>query len=94
MPSGSVRAPKSPNTNQAQSVHCVLDDHASVSTHLEQIHFVPAPTGKEDLIAVQLAQLGVKRSFLEDGCIHVCREHERVGVSAMHTSVRSHLRRI
>lgn len=59
-----------------------LRTFASVGTHLEQIHFVPAATRKEDLLAIQLAQLGVERSVLEYGFVHVCGEHERIGVSA------------
>ena len=62
-------------------------------THLEQIHFVFAPTGKKDLLAVQFTQLGIKRSLLEYSCIHVCGEYERVGVSAIHISVRLYLRK-
>jgi hypothetical protein len=63
-------------------VHCVcLVEFPPVSTHLEQIHLVPAPTRKEDLFTVQLAQPGIQWSLLEHGCVHVCSEYERVGVS-------------
>jgi hypothetical protein len=52
-------------------------------THLEQIHCVPTPTRKENLVAVKLSQLGIERCLLEHSRIHVFSENERVGISAI-----------
>ena len=49
-------------------------------THLERIHVVPAPTYKQNLVAVPFSKRGIEWGLLEHRGVHVLCEHERIGI--------------